>query len=638
MLINDANRRSIESLLLGGSRQFQPEQITVINSTHSTNIIACPGSGKTTVLIAKIALLLDKLKKEGSRKGICVITHTNVAVEEIVNSLEKLGISNITYPHFVGTIHEFFNTFFSLKAYGVYTKKDTFYLMDNEEYKKYFERFFEYHKPWRWSVGTPFGAVDKTDIHIDVNNQLRIISRRESGDYSAPVLNTIQDMFYRGFVRHSDTVALANWYIRNHKKAIQKAFQNRFQYFFIDEAQDTSVEQYENLSMLIENNDETIVQWYGDPYQALYSLYGKDDAWKPELEESLQINFSNRFGENIAKILRTTCIEEYSRLEANDVISSAIPHLFIYNDENKNKLLSVYSRIVSDFKVSSFETVHIKGKIAAVCHHHDSLVGYSETYQRSKNSKPLQSEMQACLHECHQSLLAGLRKNDGREGSERSEYLKNISQYLKDKYPSKYIEVKALWAKWIRAIIEDIDESIVLLDLENKYRELIAAVLNKDNDVKIDVTRIHDLRPRLVKILQKNTQAEPTETVTTTTSLGPPVEINTIHGVKGETHFATLLLESVRDGVSDMHKIISFLTGTHQSELIKESIVKDTLKLAYVALSRPRYFAGVAMHEENLSDKTIQDAVRHGWRIIKVEEAYESLSEELSHLVLQSVN
>jgi hypothetical protein len=68
--------------------------------------------------------------------------------------------------------------------------------------------------------------------------------------------------------------------------------------------------------------------------------------------------------------------------------------------------------------------------------------------------------------------------------------------------------------------------------------------------------------------------------------------------------------------------------------LIEESLVKDTLKLAYVALSRPRYYAGVAMHKENVSDETILVAARHGWRIVKVEEAYESLSEELSHLTL----
>ncbi|WP_162551251.1 UvrD-helicase domain-containing protein [Paenibacillus tepidiphilus] len=618
MLLHDENREKIESLLLGGNRHFQPEQVTVINSSHSTNIMACPGSGKTTVLIAKISLLLEKLKKEGSNKGICVITHTNVAVDEIIKSLNKLGISSIAYPHFIGTIHEFFNVFFSMKAYGAYTQRDTFYLMDNEEYKRYFERFFEYHRPDYWTYETPITAVDRTDIHIDTNDQLRIISRRAAGNYHESILNTIKDMFRKGFLRHSDTVELAKWYIRNHKAAIQQAFQNRFQYFFIDEAQDTSTDQYETLRMLIENNEETVVQWYGDSYQALYSLYGKEDAWRPSLEESLQINYSNRFGENIANILRTTCIEEYTTLKANVAINSAKPHLFIFNHENKEHLLTVYYRMVSEFKAASAETAGIKGKIAAVCHHHDSLEWYSEAYQRSKVGKPLYSQMQDCLHECHQSLLAGLRRNDSRDRTERNEYLKNISQFLSQKHPKVYIEIKAIWANWIRAINEGMDESVVLVELEAKYKECIAAVLYEDM-TKIEPISMTNLRKSLEKILAKDPQSELSETVLTEEM---NLELNTIHGVKGETHFATLLLESNRAGSSDMYSIFRFLTGTHQPELLEDSFVKDTLKLAYVALSRPRYFAGVAMLEENISDEDIHNAIRHGWRIVKVEEEY----------------
>lgn len=617
MLLHDKDREKIESLLLGRNRHFQPEQVTVINSIHSTNIMACPGSGKTTVLIAKISLLLEKLKKEGSNKGICVITHTNVAVEEIIKSLNKLGISNIAYPHFIGTIHEFFNVFFSMKAYGAYTQRDAFYLMDNEEYKRYFERFFEYHKPDFWTYETPITAVDRTDIHIDSSDQLRIISRRAAGNYHNSILNTIKDMFHKGFLRHSDTVELAKWYIRKHKVEIQQAFQNRFQYFFIDEAQDTSTDQFETLSMLIENNQETVIQWYGDSYQALYSLYGKEDAWRPSLEESLQINYSNRFGENIANILRTTCIEEYSSLKANAAISSANPHLFIFNNENKEHLLSVYYQMVSEFKAASAETAGIKGKIAAVCHHHDSLEWYSEAYQRSKLNKPLYSQMQDCLHECHQSLLAELRRNDSRDRMERNEYLKNISQFLKEKHPKIYIEIKSIWANWIRAIDEGTDESVLLDELEAKYKECIAAIILNEDMAIIEPISMTNLRKRLVKILAKDQQPELTATVPTEEM---NLELNTIHGVKGETHFATLLLESTRAGSSDMYSIFSFLTGTHQPELLEESFVKDTLKLAYVALSRPRYFAGVAMHEENISDEDIQNAIRHGWRVVKVEE------------------
>lgn len=626
MLINDANQNEIEALLLGGGRRFQPEQITVINSNHSTNIMACPGSGKTTVLIAKLALLLAELKKEGSRKGICVITHTNVAVEEIVNGLEKLGVSNITYPNFIGTIHEFFNTFFSLKAYGSYTKKDDFYLLDTDEYKKHFERTFMYHKPEYWSYPTPTYAVERTDIHIDDQHRFHIISRKTGGgNYSAPILNTVKDMFFKGYVRHSDTVGLANWYIRSQKQAIQKAFQNRFQYFFIDEAQDTSTEQYENLKMLIENNDQTIVQWYGDSYQALYSLYGRDDAWKPAIEESLQINYSNRFGESIAKVLRTTCIEKYNRLEANDAIKSTHPHLFIYNNDNKKKLIRVYLQSVTDFKVDAFGSDTIKGKIKAVSHLHESLGAYSETYQRAKVSKPLHSEMQACLQECHQSLLEELRRNDKRRRNVRGEYLKNITQFLNSKHPLQYTNIKTIWASWIRAIIEKNDESLIMTELENKYKELISAIVNNGVVDELETLKINELRPRLVRILQKNPKFESSEKPSDITPVELEVELNTIHGVKGETHFATLLLETVRDGGSDLQKIFGFLTGAYQTELLEESFVKDTLKLAYVALSRPRYFAGVAIHEDYFSEKNIQDAVMHGWKIVKVEDRLATL-------------
>ncbi|WP_369127725.1 UvrD-helicase domain-containing protein [Brevibacillus laterosporus] len=52
------------------------------NQHQSKDIQACPGSGKTTTLLAKLTILSRKLPLK-SNKGICVLTHTNVAVDEI---------------------------------------------------------------------------------------------------------------------------------------------------------------------------------------------------------------------------------------------------------------------------------------------------------------------------------------------------------------------------------------------------------------------------------------------------------------------------------------------------------------------------------------------------------------------------
>ncbi|MGG1669755.1 UvrD-helicase domain-containing protein [Paenibacillus sp. NRS-1783] len=619
MLINEANRSMVESILLGGSRTFQDEQINVINAIHSTNIMACPGSGKTTVLIAKIALLLQKLKDEGSTKGICIITHTNVAVEEIVKNLAKFGFNDIEYPHFVGTIHEFFNRFFSLKAYDQFTSRDRFYLMENEVYKSYFEKYFwlRKHKPLWWNNPTPFYAVDRIDVLINDQNEPELRSRKiGGGDYDDSCLAAIYDMFSNGFLRHSDTVSLANWYIRSHKELIQEAVKQRFQYFFVDEAQDTSLEQYDNLNLILDGNDETIVQWYGDSYQALYSLYGKEDAWLPTLEESEQINYSNRFGEKIARILRTTCIEEYSRLSVNEGMRSADPHLFLYNDESKVNLFNVYAQVVAAFKNSSFETQQATGKMTAVCKHHDSLEGYSSAYDRSKVKKPLQTDLQASFEICHRSLLEGLKANDIGTNKERKEYVRNISQYLTNKLPVEYAILKAAWAEWFKLIKDQKENTPIVKQLRTLYRKLFIAILNKDVNDEIDISCVEVLHSQLLRVFHGDVLF---------TELNPetddfPVELNTVHGVKGETHFSTLLLESLdRNGRSDLQSIFGFLTGTHNSALTQDSFIKDNLKLAYVALSRPRYFAGIAIHKNNLSEENIEDAVRHGWTIVDVD-------------------
>src|SRR5258706_15820981 len=50
---------------------------------HSDNLLltACPGSGKTRTLIAKLIAEIDKVRE--SPRQVCCITYTNTAVQEI---------------------------------------------------------------------------------------------------------------------------------------------------------------------------------------------------------------------------------------------------------------------------------------------------------------------------------------------------------------------------------------------------------------------------------------------------------------------------------------------------------------------------------------------------------------------------
>lgn len=63
-----------------------------------------------------------------------------------------------------------------------------------------------------------------------------------------------------------------------------------------------------------------------------------------------------------------------------------------------------------------------------------------------------------------------------------------------------------------------------------------------------------------------------------------------------------------------------FLIGKYDEGLTQNMNIKDTLKLAYVALSRPTYFAGIAIKEGSMSQEDVIAANSHGWKVLKVNE------------------
>lgn len=91
------------------------ERRKIIDCWDNANIIACPGSGKTTVLLVKLLLLSQRMPFEDG-SGICVLTHTNVAIDEIKNRLGNKADILFKYPNFFGTIQSFVGQFLLKKS------------------------------------------------------------------------------------------------------------------------------------------------------------------------------------------------------------------------------------------------------------------------------------------------------------------------------------------------------------------------------------------------------------------------------------------------------------------------------------------------------------------------------------------
>ena len=125
------------------------------------DIQACPGSGKTTLVAAKLILLAKNWQQ--STSGVCVLSHTNVAKNEIISRLEsdEHGHKLLSYPHFIGTIQEFVNRFLALpfcRTKGIEIKR-----IDDDFCLSYIDRKLSW-KARRYLEGKPKASISDLQI------------------------------------------------------------------------------------------------------------------------------------------------------------------------------------------------------------------------------------------------------------------------------------------------------------------------------------------------------------------------------------------------------------------------------------------------------------------------------------------
>jgi len=92
-----------------------PEQRSAVEHQGNLMLTACPGSGKTRVILAKLLTLADQLI--GTPQFVGCITYTNAAVNEIESRLRIFGSSAVADKCEISTIHAFC-LHFILRPYG----------------------------------------------------------------------------------------------------------------------------------------------------------------------------------------------------------------------------------------------------------------------------------------------------------------------------------------------------------------------------------------------------------------------------------------------------------------------------------------------------------------------------------------
>ena len=226
-------------------------------------LCACPGSGKTCIVAQRLLSYTNTWHY--SHKGVAVLSFTNVASEEINRQTNEasLAAKPIDYPHFVGTIDSFINNFILLR-FGYLMQNDNrkrpIIVHDNYGELTFFSRDAECYK--RGCTNDPYA------FHWAPNGLLRNNKDLNCGVSNKPCVIFKKALLRKGIVTQREVAYLSLLLLKRYPQ-IATELAHRFPIIIVDEAQDTSREQMAILDKLSIAGVQTLVL-VGDPDQAIY--------------------------------------------------------------------------------------------------------------------------------------------------------------------------------------------------------------------------------------------------------------------------------------------------------------------------------------------------------------------------------
>lgn len=672
--ITDKEIRLAEEVFLPKGAFFDNYRRDVIKNTESTNIIAAPGSGKTTVLLAKLFILSQRMPFQDGR-GICVLTHTNVAIDEIKARLGSRADVLFTYPNFFGTFQSFIDKYLAIPYYSLRAKSRSV-TIDQKVYEERINRRYNYNldgfsfetqKNARYFLNSRRGILSNirlrssegkviltegiSDKVIKIKRPARSLQKK--GDFSelekVEIINWIKklkfELLNEGVLCYDDAYYLAQQYINKYEDKLKELFSNRFKFIFIDESQDT----YHHQNIILDRifNEQVVKQHFGDPNQSIFDNKNSEQTktFKTNTITSLKIPQSQRFGSSIAEKLKTICVEENNQIEGSLLIPSLKPHIILFETSEVSNVLEKFVELIKKYNLHSsnvndrnniYKAIGWRGNKTEDILKKLCLASYFPNFNKNTNENK-------SIH--YDNLIYFIKKvpNEviAKEGARfyfdcimngilRFLYLANIKNvdeidkaryfnkttlinYLKEYKYKEYLQLKTNISEWIMIIQQEKEQysynvfklfkNYLLNDIKSIFPRIKMSKVEGFLEEIIPETHQLDTQDRHFYISHNHPEIK--------------VKIDTVHAVKGETHKATLYLETFKDK-HDLRLLLPFLKGQYDEKLVSKKQINAALKVAYVGMSRPSHLLCLAMCCDKLNQTDISELKQSGWEIIYV--------------------
>lgn len=326
--------------ILEGLNHEQEQAVTTFGSPLM--VLASAGAGKTSILTRKIVYLHRILNTDINR--ICAITFTNKASQEMKERISK-------YLGMKGRL-DYVSTFHSLAVKILKESNITFNIYDSNDseslIKHLLVKFVDENRLNSdiYATNIMKSAISNVKLSTDFNEGFNKFEKNGKA-----FRNNLEEFFniYQQELKNHEAMDFDDLIVNavnllKENQEIKTIWQNKFDYFLVDEYQDTNGIQYEMLKYLVSEKNQSNIMIVGDMFQSIYGFRGSN----PENMLSFENDYKNTKIIRLEKNYRsTTKIIEF----ANNILKKS-------NVSWKDKILEIQSTktIGHDVSTISYST------------------------------------------------------------------------------------------------------------------------------------------------------------------------------------------------------------------------------------------------------------------------------------------
>ncbi|MFK3919166.1 UvrD-helicase domain-containing protein [Pseudomonas fulva] len=626
-----------------------------LKSMNTLDVAACPGSGKTTLVVAKLAILARHWKSR--TQGICVLSHTNAAREEIERRLggTEIGHSLLRYPHYIDTIHGFTGRFLAspwLRSKGIpLTAFDD--ELTHAARRKSLKRW-EY-AGMKKTFESSFLKVEDLRLRtVDFDNPLTGWSFN-FGAHTDTYKNACKAMTHAAKTGHfcfDEVFVLANALLVEEPE-VASNLRARFPWVLVDEMQDTRHDQADILSKVFprQNLDVCVIR-VGDPNQEIFEEKVELPEPFPDQVNSMEIASSFRFNQSIASIANPFAYLPITGglvgLRESGASKPAPNTIIVFPDDDVGNVLDTYGRLLIrhlpvDVRKSGvyalgavhrLENFQPKQYPKAVQHYwapYQSEVNkpsfkprtFAEGVHIARRYVARDATAALGVELIASCLLALVRLAFPSDTiATRSRCHQGVEQHLAGR-PG----VVAAYRKWLERLLfsqgeitqADWDATVAsgLMDLAAELVSSDQLLASTDADPYLEwaaAPLVEDPGENGGALLNTYKFEGESESVN--------IRLSSIHSEKGKTHSATLILETF-NRTHFVNKLMPWLEGKASAAKRPNEGAKKSMMLMYVGMTRPSHMLCLAVRKSSLGEGKAETKRRAalekaGWSIMDI--------------------